>query len=158
MIQGGLWDPGSPPAGRIFAGPIGCRCRHSAVTSHRKRQAALFSRCLELRSAVRGSRYFSPNAQLSAGRNCGSGFHCQHRCCHCPRLPSFAGGEPQRQWHRKVARRSTESAAPTLRFNARRCQAFSTRERLKTARRLEPASRCQRLIFRWLVEISNAGP
>ena len=30
----------------------------------------------------------SPGA-LPAGRVCGSGSHCQHRCCHYPRRLSF---------------------------------------------------------------------
>ena len=55
------------------------------------------------------------NFQPSAGRVCGSGFHCQHRCCHCPRLLSFVEEGSQRASARKVARRA-ESARTMLRF------------------------------------------
>ena len=57
-----------------------------------------------------------PTVPTSAGRVCGSGLHCQHRCCHYPRRLSFVEEGSQRTSTRKVARCSTESAGPRLRF------------------------------------------
>jgi hypothetical protein len=86
----GLWDHGSPPGARIFVAPIDCRdpCRRTAAPWRRKSWDILSSGDSACRSAACWkSRH--PKRQPPAGRVCGSGFHCQHRCCHCPRLPSL---------------------------------------------------------------------
>jgi hypothetical protein len=78
--------------------PIDCRdrCHRAVAPSHRRYPDVLRAKDFVDRSAVRVSRYCQTNAQRSADQSCGSGFHCQRRCCHRPRPLSSVGGAPQR--------------------------------------------------------------
>ena len=96
--------------------PIRCReIRRLAATWRHKglRTCLLGLSSGKSRSAVRKRRQ---NFLPSAGRVCGSGICCQHRCCHCPRLRSFVEEFSERASTRKVARSSTESVRVLVRF------------------------------------------
>jgi hypothetical protein len=132
---------GTPPVVRVFAEPIRCRgrCRRAVATSPEKSFPDLLSANSVCRSPVRKSRQSLPSRQWSVGRICGSGFYCQHRCCHCPRLLSFVEATSQRKLPRKVACRSIESTASVIRFTAAELtKGFSSRKRQKLTRCLKP--------------------
>jgi hypothetical protein len=123
--RNGPWDRGSPPAARISAAPIGCRgrCRRIAAPSPRTSWDVPFA--ADFVSGETASRSAAWKRRLRelqplADRVCGPAFHCQHRCCHCPRLPSLVGGTSQlnARLHGKVASGWCESDVPMLRFTA----------------------------------------
>jgi hypothetical protein len=97
-------------------GPIDCldRCRRVVVPSHRRYPDVLLAKNFVDRSGVRVSRCRQKNAPRSAGQCCGAGFHCQRRCCHCPRPLSLRWGLPQR-----VA--AQESCMPRVLSRPHRC-------------------------------------